>query len=149
MNRVVLVGRLARDPNELRRSVSGVSAISFTIAVDSRSKQEDHQAEFIPCTAFNKTAEFVDMYFKKGLQVGIDGRLQSRKYEKDGKTVYVVEVVCENVQILEPKGARDNTAQTQPQQNISQTPSYQQQESSEPVEKPSVGYQIEDTELPF
>jgi len=109
MNRVVLVGRLARDPNELRRSMNNVAVISFTIAVDNRSKKEDDSADYISCVAFNKTAEFVDNYFKKGLLVGIDGRLQTRNYDdKNGNKVYVTEVVCENVQILQPKGTTGN-----------------------------------------
>jgi len=141
MNRVVLVGRLARDPNELRRSLNNVSAISFTIAVDNRSKKEENSADFISCVAFNKTAEFIDTYFKKGMLVGIDGRLQSRSYEKDGRTVYVTEVVCENVQILETKGSRDNTNKT----------SYEPKKQDEyvPEEKSPAFNIIDDSDLPF
>jgi len=140
MNRVVLVGRLARDPNELRRSNNNTAVISFTIAVDNpRSKNEENSTSFISCVAFNKTAEFVELYFKKGLLVGVDGRIQSRSYDgQDGKKVYVTEVVCENLQILEPKGTRDNAAAAQS--------SYDEpvKASSEPV-----GIEIDDNDLPF
>ena len=142
MNRVVLVGRLARDPNELRRSTNNIAAINFTLAVDNRSKQEDKSADFISCVAFNKTAEFVELYFKKGMLVGVDGRLQSRSYDgKDGKKVYVTEVVCENVNILEPKGTRENTY-TPNQTPVQPEPTYEEPTTS-------VGLEIEDNDLPF
>ena len=126
INRVVLVGRLARDPNELRVSPSGVSVSSFTVAVDNRfSRQEDRSADFIPCVVFNKTAEFVCNYAKKGSLVGIEGRLQSRSYERDGRRNFVVEVLCDSVQLLEPKSVNaqrtnDGFSQAQPSSGFSQ-----------------------------
>ncbi|MFA6739712.1 MAG: single-stranded DNA-binding protein [Bacilli bacterium] len=115
INRVVLVGRLTRDPNELRRSQSGVGISGFTVAVDNRfSKQEDRNTDFIACVVFGKTAEFVTQYARKGALVGVEGRLQSRSYEKNGQKVYVTEVVCDNVQLLESKSVS--------QQRQSETP---------------------------
>lgn len=145
MNRVVLVGRLTRDPNELRRSATtGTAAISFTLAVDNRSKQEDRNADFISCVAFNKAAEIVEQYFRKGMLVGVDGRLQSRSYEdKDGKRVYVTEVVCDNIQMLESKGSRENRPNDD---NVYNQPV---QETPRRASKPSTGIDIDEDELPF
>ncbi len=143
MNRVVLVGRLARDPFELRRSASGTAAISFTIAVDNRSKQEDRNADFISCVAFNKAAEIVEQYFRKGMLVGVDGRLQTRNYEdKDGRKVFITEVVCDNVQILESKGARENrgTEENTYREPVKEVP---------PMKTSNRGIDIDDDELPF
>lgn len=147
MNKVALVGRLTRDPLELRRSSSNVAVIRFTIAVDNnRSKKDDNNStSFINCVAFNKTAEFVELYFKKGLLVGIDGRLQSGSYEKDGNRVNTLEVICENVEILEPKGTRENR-ESYDSTTKEDTNNYD--EDARPS-RPSVGIEISDDSLPF
>ncbi len=106
INSVVLVGRLVRDP-ELRRTTNGAAVASFTVAVDNQVKDANgnRTASFIPCTVWNVAAENVTKYAHKGSLVGVTGRLNQRSYEnKDGKTVNVVEVICERVQFLEPKG---------------------------------------------
>lgn len=105
VNKVVLIGRLTRDPNELRNSNSGDALFSsFTLAVDNASSKEDSKTNFIPVVVFNRTAEFVCNYARKGALVAVDGRLQQRSYQnKEGKTVYVVEVVADSVQLLESK----------------------------------------------
>jgi single stranded DNA-binding protein (ssb) len=107
INRVVLVGRLTKDP-ELRKTQSGLSVTSFTVAVNRR-KQEDkpQEADFIGCVAWNRSADFITQYGRKGALVGIEGRIQTRTYDDaSGKKVYVTEVVCDSVQLLESK--RDN-----------------------------------------
>lgn len=107
LNRVVLVGRLTRDP-ELRVSQSNVAVATFNLAVNRpfTSQNGERGADFINCVVFRKQAENVNQYVKKGSLVGIDGRIQTRNYEnKDGQRVYVTEVVCESVQFLEPKGS--------------------------------------------
>ena len=105
VNKVVLIGRLTRDPNELRNSSSGdVKFSSFTLAVDNGSSKEDSNTNFIPVVLFNRTAEFVCNYARKGALVAVEGRLQQRSYQnKEGKTVNVVEVVADSVQLLESK----------------------------------------------
>lgn len=91
LNYSILMGRLARDP-ELRKTNTGKSVTSFTIAVDNFGA--DNGASFIPCVAWDKTGEFIDNYFLKGSQIAVEGRLKSRQYEtKDGKKQTVVEVV--------------------------------------------------------
>jgi single-strand DNA-binding protein len=107
LNRVVLVGRLTKDP-DLRYTPSGVAVATFTLAVNRAftNQQGEREADFINCVIWRKQAENVANFLKKGSLAGVDGRLQSRSYEdQSGKRVYVTEVVAESVQFLEPKGA--------------------------------------------
>lgn len=110
INRVVLVGRLTKDP-VLRKTGSGTSVVSFTVACDRRVKTQDQQADFINCVAWNKVAELVSQYLHKGSLVGVEGRIQTRSYDdQTGKRVYVTEVNAESVQFLESKSASANNA---------------------------------------
>lgn len=104
VNRVVLVGRLTRDP-ELRKTSSDLSVVSFTLAVDGRPTKDGKQpTSFINCQVWGSAAENVSRYTHKGSMVAVDGRLQQRTYmSKDNRKVSVVEVVCDNVQFLESK----------------------------------------------
>ncbi|MCU9613470.1 single-stranded DNA-binding protein [Caldibacillus lycopersici] len=107
LNRVVLVGRLTKDP-DLRYTPSGVPVATFTIAVNRTfsNQQGEREADFINCVVWRKQAENVANFLKKGSLAGVDGRIQTRNYEgQDGKRVYVTEVVAESVQFLEPKGS--------------------------------------------
>ena len=110
INRVVLVGRITKDPM-LRKTQSGTSVVSFTIACNRRVQTQDQQADFINCVAWNKTADFMTQYVKKGALLGVEGRIQTRNYDgQDGKKVYVTEVVAETVQFLESKKDAANNA---------------------------------------
>lgn len=104
LNRVVLVGRLTKDP-ELRRTGNGTAVTSFTLALNRNFTSSDGvTADYIPCVVWNKIAESVEQYCSKGSLVGVDGRLQSRTYDNaEGQKVYVVEVVCQQVQFLNTK----------------------------------------------
>ncbi len=105
MNKVILVGRLARDP-ELRTTQSGTPVVSFTVACDRRfAKQgEERQADFINCVAWNKTAEFISRYFTKGMRIALDGRIQTRSYDdQNGNKRYITEVVAEDVEFAQSK----------------------------------------------
>lgn len=101
INRVVLIGRLTRDP-ELRKTQNGTSVCSFTLAVNRRQNQDGTQdADFINCVAWNKLADNIQLYQKKGNQLGIEGRINTRSYDnQQGQKVYVTEVIAENVQFL-------------------------------------------------
>ena len=147
INRVILVGRLTRDPAELRRSASNVAVTSFTVAVDNRfARGEERSADFFNCVVFNKTAEFVELYCKKGSLVGIEGRLQSRSYDdKDGKRVYVVEVVCDSVQLLESKSVSEQRTVETPRPQVTTYPKSVTQD----VPSPYTGIDIADDDLPF
>ncbi|HFK6538035.1 TPA: single-stranded DNA-binding protein [Listeria monocytogenes] len=105
MNRVVLVGRLTKDP-DLRYTPAGAAVATFTLAVNRPFKngQGEQEADFIQCVVWRKPAENVANFLKKGSMAGVDGRVQTRNYEgNDGKRVYVTEIVAESVQFLEPK----------------------------------------------
>src|SRR5690625_1381836 len=122
MNRTVMVGRLVRDV-DLRYTPNGVAVANFTIAVNRPFKNKETnetEADFINCVIWRKPAENLANYMKKGSQIGVDGRLQSRTYQdKDEKTVYVTEVVADSVQFLEPRGSsQPNSEQNQPQGNV-------------------------------
>jgi len=110
INRVVLIGRLTKEP-ELRYTPNGIPVSTFTLAVNRTytNQQGEREADFINCVAWRKQAENVANYLNKGSLVGVDGRLQTRNYEaQDGRRVYVTEVVAESVQFLEPKNSRTN-----------------------------------------
>ena len=105
MNKVILTGRNTKDI-ELRQTPSGVSAIEFSIAVKRTFKNAngEYESDFFDCIAYNKLAETISKYVKKGDQVGIEGRLQKRNYtNKEGKKIYVTEIVAENVEFLQSK----------------------------------------------
>ena len=105
LNRVVLTGRLTRDP-ELRYTGSGTAVCSFTVAVDRqfRNQNGDRDADFISCVIWRKSAENFANFTHKGSLVGIDGRLSTRNYENNqGQRVYVTEVTVDNFALLEPR----------------------------------------------
>ena len=107
VNRVVLVGRLTKDP-ELRYSSSNIPMLYFSVAVNRTFTDQNgqRQADFINCVAFRKQAENIARFLGRGSQVAVEGRIQTRNYQgKDGNTVYVTEVVAESVQFLESKNS--------------------------------------------
>ena len=113
INRVVLVGRLTRDP-ELRTTGSGISVATFTLAVDRQytNAQGERGADFISCVIWRKSAENFCNFTSKGSLVGIDGRIQTRSYDnKDGQRVYVTEVVVDNFALLESRKDREARGQ--------------------------------------
>lgn len=120
MNKVILVGRLTRDP-EVKNTTSGKSVASFTLAVDRRFKNKDGQkeADFVPIVVWGKQAEFAGQYLSKGSQIGVSGRLQVRSYDaQDGQRRYVTEVVADEINFLNT-GKKDggNSANAQQQSN--------------------------------
>lgn len=107
-NLVVLTGRLTAAP-ELKTTPNGVPVCSFSIAVDRRYKQgEERQTDFINIVSWRSTAEFVSKYFTKGSMIGIEGAIQTRKYQdKDGNNRTAFEVIGNNVQFVESKKPQD------------------------------------------
>ena len=117
INRVILVGRLTKDP-EYRQTPNGVSVATFTLAVNRSftNSQGEREADFINVVVFRKQAENVSKYLFKGSLAGVDGRIQSRSYEnKEGQRVFVTEVVADSVQFLEPKNNNQQNSQSQQQ----------------------------------
>ncbi|OHR53647.1 single-stranded DNA-binding protein [Staphylococcus sp. HMSC061G12] len=147
INRVVLVGRLTKDP-EFRTTPSGLDVAMFTLAVNRnfKDKNGEQQADFINCVVFRKQAENVNKYLNKGSLAGIDGRLQSRSYEnKEGQRIFVTEVVCDSVQFLEPKN-------TQPSNNNQSNNQVQQREKALQSDNPfnnSNNFDMDTDDLPF
>lgn len=150
INRVVLVGRLTKDP-EFRTTPSGVSIANFTLAINRNftNAQGEREADFINCIVFRKQAENVDNYLSKGQLAGVDGRIQSRSYEnKEGKRVFVTEVVCDSVQFLEPKGNKsDNVSQGQHRGTKNQQSG--NVSSDNPFANANGPIDIQDDDLPF
>lgn len=104
MNRVTLVGRLVRDP-EIRTTSTGKNVAEFSLAVQKRTKPSDPNqpdADFFRCKAWNQQADFLGSYAAKGRMVGLEGRLESRRYQdKDGVQREVIEIVCDHVALLD------------------------------------------------
>ena len=105
MNKVILVGRLARDP-ELRTTQSGVSVCSFTVACDRRYQKagEERQADFISCIAWRQQADFICKFFTKGMRIALDGSIQTRSWDdNDGNKRYATEVVVDHAEFAQSK----------------------------------------------
>lgn len=107
MNKLVLLGRITRDP-ELRQA-GETSVVNFSVAVDRKFKKDGGQeADFPSCVAFGKTAEFISKYFKRGMKIALEGRLQTGSYtNKDGNKVYTTDVVVEAVEFAESKRTQE------------------------------------------
>ncbi len=105
INRVLLVGRLTKDP-ELKYTPNGIASCRFTVAVNRafQNQQGEREADFINCQAWRKHAENLANFMKKGSLIGLEGRIQTGSYEgQDGKRVYTTDVVADSIQFLEPK----------------------------------------------
>lgn len=118
MNKVILMGRLTRDP-EVRYSQNenSTAVARFTLAVDRRFKKDGEQAaDFINCIAFGKTGEFIEKWTRQGTKLVVEGRIQTGSYtNKDGNKVYTTDVVVENTEFAESKKASgDNNNQSKP-----------------------------------
>ena len=135
LNRVVLIGRLTKDP-ELRYSPSGVAVTNFTLAIDRKFKnaQGEKETDFIPCVMFKQLAELCANYLAKGKLASVDGRIQVRTYnDKDGQKHWVTEVVAEDVHFLSPKDGGSGSTET-----------------SSPTGKGSFGHEVNlDDDIPF
>jgi|BioPla2DNA2_1021312.scaffolds.fasta_scaffold06083_5 single-strand DNA-binding protein len=116
LNKVVLIGRLVKDP-ELRNTQSGKAVANFIIAVDRPyvADSGEREADFIPIVAWNKTAENIVKYLGKGRLIAVAGRMQVRNYEKDNVRHYVTEVIADDVRFLD-RAPEESEASAPPQQ---------------------------------
>lgn len=128
MNKVILIGRLTRDP-ELRYTPSGAATCNITVAIDRMPDANGQRnTDFIPIVVWSKQAENVCKYLAKGRLVAVEGRVQTRNYDdKDGKRVYVTEVVASNVQFLESKNGTTSNNTSSMNNNGYQNNSFPQQ----------------------
>lgn len=115
INNVVLIGRLAKDV-ALHRTPNGISAGAFTLAVDRPKYKNDSEdkADFIRCIAWRKAAEILAQYTKKGSLIGVQGRLQTEQYEKNGTKIYVTQVLVSDFCFLDHKPANNQTQTSKP-----------------------------------
>ena len=164
LNKVILIGRLTRDP-ELRHTPNGASVCQFTLAVDRIPDQNgQRQADFISVIVWNKLAENLAKYMSKGRLIAVEGRIQVRNYENnEGKRVYVTEIIATNIQFLESRNA-SNTAfvsgnnyeqvnnsyvDSNPQPMMNNTPMETVDIEKDPFESFGESVAISDNDLPF
>lgn len=103
LNKVVLAGRLTADP-ELKQTQSGISVVSFTIAVNRKYSKEQQQTDFISVIAWRQTAEFISRYFKKGSAICLTGTIQTRSWQdQQGQKRYATEVVADEAMFVDSK----------------------------------------------
>ena len=126
MNKVILMGRLTRDPEVRYSQGEQVMAVArYILAVDRRGKNQENSADFIQCVAFGKAGEFAERYLHKGTKIVLTGRIQTRSYtNKEGQRVYTTDVVAEDQEFAESKNAEgsgtyNNQPSPVPQQNDS------------------------------
>lgn len=121
MNKVVLIGRLTADP-DIRRTQSGKCVASYRLAVDRPFKSDGQpEADFISCVAWGKSGEFCQRYLHKGMKIALEGRIQTRTYDdKDGKKVYVTEVIVEHHEFCESKRSADSGGYAEPAQGFTE-----------------------------
>ena len=149
INSVVLVGRLTRDV-EVRKTASGLSVATFTVACDRRvARGQDgnnqQSADFISCVAWRQAADFLGKYARKGDTVGVEGRLQTRTYDRDGQRVYVTEVLANSVNLLHSKQTAQSQEQATYEPQATQAPKPQQMSDFDYL--PNV--EVSSDDLPF
>lgn len=123
INRVVLVGRTTKEPI-LRKTQDGKSVASFTIACNRIGKKDE--ADFISCTAWKEQADFIASYIHAGHLIGVEGRITTGSYEKDGKKVYTTEVTCTSVQSLQPKDKTEEKPKEEPKPKVEDNANYEE-----------------------
>lgn len=157
MNKIILVGRLTKDP-EIRSTNAGVATANFTVAVNRRYKNKEggYDADFLPCVAFRQTAEFIGKFFKKGSMIGLEGSVQTRSYDaQDGSKRYVTEVNVENVEFVGGKNdssaggpSNDSYVDAPASDPIDEIPEYDVP-SQDPYENYDKEVSLSDNDLPF
>jgi single-strand DNA-binding protein len=139
LNKAIIIGRFTRDP-ELRKTQNGKSVLNFSLA-SSRKYGGNEQVDYINCIAWEKGAEIIAQYMKKGSLIQVEGRTVSRSYDdRDGKKVYVQEVLVENFNFLD---SRSSSSPQQPSQSYNQ-PGYSQPTSSYTVSDPYADFASSD-----
>ena len=119
MNKMISVARLCKDPEVRYGGANNTCIANFPVAINRDYKREgDPDADFFHCTAFGKTAEFIEKYLHKGTKVILEGKMQNNNYQKDGQMVYSTSYVIEKVEFAENKNANQQV----PQQNYQQAP---------------------------
>ena len=156
MNKAILIGRLTKDPELKMTENTKREVCQFTIAVNRPYTNEDgeRKADFINCVVWDKLAENLSKYQKKGNQVAVEGRIQTRNYDdKDGKKIYVTEIFVSNVTFLDSKGSNDSVNNLEEPPVKSGSITTEQIDSMPTANDPFASYgnevQINDSDLPF
>ncbi len=148
MNKVILIGRLTKDP-ELKTTASGIASTNFSVAVQRNftNQNGEREADFINCVAWRKQAENIAKYCNKGSQVAVDGRIQVRSYDgQDGTKKYVTEVVADNVTFL---GSKNNNSGNDYTPNTSESDIVTTDVSEDPFKDFGSEEVLSDDDLPF
>lgn len=153
MNKAILIGRLTRDP-ELRTTPTGRNVCQFSVAVNRTytNANGEREADFINCVVWDKQAENLSKYQKKGNQIAVEGRIQTRNYDdKDGKKVYVTEILATNISFLDAKsssnGGSFNNLPEPPMEEVNNAPTVSVEK--DPFEAFGDSIEISDNDLPF
>ncbi len=123
LNKIILIGRLTRDP-DVRYAASGTAIASFSIAVDRKRKDQngEKKTDFFRCKAFGKTAEVIQSWVKKGRLVAVDGSVEINEYEKDGERKTSFDIVCESFEVLDRAQETEEQPAAPPQQRPAAQP---------------------------
>ena len=151
INRVILVGRLTKDP-DLKYTAQGTPVANFTLAVNRTftNQQGEKETDFINVVVWRRQAENAANYLKKGNLAGVDGRIQTRNYEgQDGKRIYVTEVLAESVQFLEPKGSQGQGDTNTPPKPPKRNDNHYTKVDDDPFSNDGQTIDISDDDLPF
>lgn len=159
INRVILVGRLTKDP-ETKETKTGIMKTTFTMAINRTftNAKGEREADFINVVTFRNQAKNVSNYLSKGQLAGVDGRIQSRSFEnEEGRRIFITEVVADNVQFLESKNKSEKEKSTYQNNEKSYTNSYQSQNNrqknfNQPINNNpfnNAPIDIDDDDLPF
>jgi len=147
MNKVILCGRATKDP-EIRYTQSGMAIARYTLAVERYGKKTEGEqtADFIPCTAFDKRAEFVEKYVRKGTKLLITGHIQTGSYtDKDGKKVYTTDVIVEDHEFAEKKQSDEEKEEAR-REEYERTVTVKKKKEDDFMPIPDF---VDDDELPF
>lgn len=131
LNKVILIGRLTKDP-ELRQLSSGHESVYFTLAISRQFAPpgQERQSDFIQCVAWGPQAKFLGNFMRKGSLLSVEGRIQTRTYETETGTRYITEVVAESIQSLEPKSVNEtpnrssNVSKADPFSNVDENQAF-------------------------
>ena len=154
MNKVILIGRLTKDP-ELRYTSTDIPVVQFVLAVNRTfSRNGERQADFINCVAWRNLADNLAKYMKKGSQICVEGQIQVRNFEDNGGVKrYVTEVICDNIHFLESKGSRSESGYSGyndiDQYDIPQSKPKQEFADEDPFKDIQNAFGVSSDDLPF
>lgn len=149
MNKFIGIGRLTADP-VVKYTTTGVPIVAFTLAINRpfKNKQGEYDADFLRIVAYNRTAEILHQYTRKGSQIGVEGWVQTRSYDdKDGRRVYVTEIIADRIHLLDPK--RDDYQQPMTYTYTQSATHTQQPTVNDSYFDTTTDVDVDESDLPF